>query len=131
MPQVLRPWDYPDVDPNVAPPGKSIGSALLFLLHMMSKMHPAPKQGGEGSKIAIVFDGSPLFAGEPGPSESNIRRRLGASGNAPDTPFPPKPRRMRWDTYERLRAEDAALQQRWLAGAMAAVDRLGSRLKCP
>jgi hypothetical protein len=58
-------------DPNVTPPGKSIGSALLFLLHMMSKMHPAPKQGGEGSKIAIVFNGSPLFAGEPGPSESN------------------------------------------------------------
>lgn len=48
--------------------------ALLFLLHMMSKMHPASKQGGEGSKIAVVFNGSPLFAGEPGPSESNIRR---------------------------------------------------------
>jgi type I restriction enzyme M protein len=48
--------------------------ALLFLLHMMAKMHPAPLKGGEGSKIAIVFNGSPLFAGEPGPSESNIRR---------------------------------------------------------
>jgi hypothetical protein len=33
--------------------------------------------------------------------------------------------------YERLRAEDEALQQRWLAGAMAAADRLGRRLKCP
>jgi type I restriction enzyme M protein len=48
--------------------------ALLFLLRMISKMHPAPEQEGEGSKIAIVFDGSPLFAGEPGPSESNVRR---------------------------------------------------------
>ena len=48
--------------------------ALLFLLHMISKMHPSPEEGGEGSKIAIVFNGSPLFAGEPGPSESNIRR---------------------------------------------------------
>ena len=48
--------------------------ALLFLLHMMSKMHPPPNKDGEGSKIAIVFNGSPLFAGEPGPSESNIRR---------------------------------------------------------
>jgi len=48
--------------------------ALLFLLHMMAKMHPTPADGGEGSKIAIVFNGSPLFAGEPGPSESNIRR---------------------------------------------------------
>jgi hypothetical protein len=44
----------------------------------------------------------------------NIRRRLGASGNSLDTAFPPKPRRMRWATYERLRAEDNALQQRWL-----------------
>jgi len=48
--------------------------ATLFLLHMISKMKPSPEQGGEGSKIAIVFNGSPLFNGEPGPSESNIRR---------------------------------------------------------
>ena len=48
--------------------------ATLFLLHMISKMHPPPKRGGEGSKIAIVFNGSPLFNGDPGPSESNIRR---------------------------------------------------------
>ncbi|KZY35699.1 DNA methyltransferase, partial [Alcanivorax sp. HI0044] len=48
--------------------------ATLFLLHMLSKMKPAPEQGGEGSKIAVVFNGSPLFNGEPGPSESNIRR---------------------------------------------------------
>jgi len=48
--------------------------ATLFLMHMMSKMHPSPEHGGEGSKIAIVFNGSPLFNGDPGPSESNIRR---------------------------------------------------------
>ncbi|HAT1987220.1 TPA: N-6 DNA methylase [Legionella pneumophila] len=48
--------------------------ALLFLLHMMSKMHPAPEEGGEGSKIAIVFNGSPLFTGDAGSGESNIRR---------------------------------------------------------
>jgi len=48
--------------------------ATLFLLHMLSKMKPAPDKGGEGSKIGIVFNGSPLFNGEPGPSESNIRR---------------------------------------------------------
>lgn len=48
--------------------------ATLFLLHMISKMHAPPEQGGEGSKIAIVFNGSPLFNGDPGPSESNIRR---------------------------------------------------------
>ncbi|HCE5420932.1 TPA: SAM-dependent DNA methyltransferase [Legionella pneumophila] len=48
--------------------------ALLFLLHMMSKMHPSPEDGGEGSKIAIVFNGSPLFTGDAGSGESNIRR---------------------------------------------------------
>jgi len=48
--------------------------ALLFLLHMMSKMQPAPKLGGEGSRIAIVFNGSPLFTGDAGSGESNIRR---------------------------------------------------------
>ncbi|ATJ81534.1 N-6 DNA methylase [Halomonas beimenensis] len=48
--------------------------ATLFLLHMLNKMKPAPEQGGEGSRIGIVFNGSPLFNGEPGPSESNIRR---------------------------------------------------------
>ena len=48
--------------------------ATLFLLHMLSKMKPAPQDGGDGSKIAVVFNGSPLFNGAPGPSESNIRR---------------------------------------------------------
>lgn len=54
-------------------PGIDNGS-MLFLQHMISKMHPSPAEGGEGSKIAIVFNGSPLFNGEAGPSESNIRR---------------------------------------------------------
>lgn len=35
--------------------------ALLFLLHMISKMETAPTKGGEGARIAIVFNGSPLF----------------------------------------------------------------------
>lgn len=48
--------------------------SLLFLLHMLSKMHAAPEAGGEGSKIAVVFNGSPLFAGDAGSGESNIRR---------------------------------------------------------
>jgi type I restriction enzyme M protein len=45
--------------------------ALLFLLHMMSKMRPAE---AEGSRIAVVFNGSPLFTGDAGGGESNIRR---------------------------------------------------------
>lgn len=45
--------------------------ALLFLQHMLAKMR-APKDGG--SRIAIVFNGSPLFTGDAGGGESEIRR---------------------------------------------------------
>src|SRR5882724_6625218 len=45
--------------------------ALLFLQHMLSKRR-APKEGG--SRIGIVFNGSPLFTGDAGSGESNIRQ---------------------------------------------------------
>ena len=45
--------------------------ALLFLQHMLSKMQP-PDAGG--SRLAIVFNGSPLFTGDAGSGESSIRR---------------------------------------------------------
>ncbi len=45
--------------------------SLLFLQHMLSKMR-APSDGG--SRIAIVFNGSPLFTGDAGSGESNIRQ---------------------------------------------------------
>lgn len=48
--------------------------SFLFLLHMMAKMHPSPDQGGDGSRIGIVFNGSPLFTGDAGSGESNIRK---------------------------------------------------------
>ena len=48
--------------------------SLLFLQHQISKMHPSPENGGDGSRIAIVFNGSPLFTGDAGSGESNIRR---------------------------------------------------------
>ncbi|MEQ1638072.1 MAG: N-6 DNA methylase [Methylococcales bacterium] len=48
--------------------------SLLFLQHMISKIHNPPKNGGDGSKIAIVFNGSPLFTGDASSGESNIRR---------------------------------------------------------
>ena len=44
--------------------------SLLFLQHMLSKMRPV-EQGG--SRIAIVFNGSPLFTGDAGSGESEIR----------------------------------------------------------
>ncbi len=56
--------------------------SLLFLQHMISKMKPVnrdttatdkhPKD--EGSRIGIVFNGSPLFTGGAGSGESEIRR---------------------------------------------------------
>lgn len=48
--------------------------SLLFLQHMISKMYSPPEQGGDGSKIAIVLNGSPLFTGDAGSGASNIRR---------------------------------------------------------
>jgi len=45
--------------------------ALLFLQHMISKMKDA-KDGG--MRLAIVFNGSPLFTGSAGSGESEIRR---------------------------------------------------------
>ena len=48
-------------------PRTSDGS-LLFLQHLIHKMHP------NGSRIGIVFNGSPLFTGDAGSGESNIRK---------------------------------------------------------
>ncbi len=44
---------------------------LLFILHMIHKMKDA-KEGG--TRLAIVFNGSPLFTGGAGSGESEIRR---------------------------------------------------------
>ncbi len=44
--------------------------ALLFLQHMISKME------SKGSRIAIIFNGSPLFTGDAGSGESNIRKSI-------------------------------------------------------
>jgi type I restriction enzyme M protein len=44
---------------------------LLFLQHMLSKMR-SPEEGG--SRVAIVMNGSPLFTGDAGSGESEIRR---------------------------------------------------------
>lgn len=45
--------------------------ALLFLQHMIAKMRPVDKGG---SRIGIVFNGSPLFTGDAESGESNIRQ---------------------------------------------------------
>ena len=48
-------------------PRVSDGS-FLFLQHMISKMNP------EGSRLGVVFSGSPLSTGDAGSGESEIRR---------------------------------------------------------
>ena len=45
--------------------------SFLFLQHMISKMEPVE---GKGARLAIVFNGSPLFTGGAESGESNIRR---------------------------------------------------------
>ena len=47
---------------------RSSDGALLFLQHMLSKMET------RGSRVGIVFNGSPLFTGDAGSGESEIRR---------------------------------------------------------
>ena len=42
--------------------------SLLFLQHLIQKMEPS------GSRIGIVFNGSPLFTGDAGSGESDIRK---------------------------------------------------------
>jgi type I restriction enzyme M protein len=46
--------------------------SLLFLQHMISKM----KHDNGGSRIAIIFNGSPLFTGSAGSGEGEIRKWL-------------------------------------------------------
>ena len=45
--------------------------SLLFLMHLISKMRPKEDGGG---RIGIVLNGSPLFTGDAGSGESEIRR---------------------------------------------------------
>ena len=52
---------------SVGTPRVSDGQ-LLFLQHMISKMEP------NGSRIGVVFNGSPMFTGDAGSGESEIRR---------------------------------------------------------
>ena len=57
----------PDGRFSIGTPRVSDGQ-LLFLQHMISKMEP------NGSRIGVVFNGSPLFTGDSGSGESEIRR---------------------------------------------------------
>ncbi|HAV5745295.1 TPA: SAM-dependent DNA methyltransferase [Acinetobacter baumannii] len=55
-------------------PRVSDGS-LLFLMHLISKMRDVDSTG-QGSRIGIILNGSPLFTGSAGSGESEIRRYI-------------------------------------------------------
>jgi hypothetical protein len=48
--------------------------SFLFLQHMISKMQPYAHKDRQGSRIGIVFNGPPLFTGDAGSGESEIRK---------------------------------------------------------
>jgi type I restriction enzyme M protein len=49
---------------------------LLFLQHLVSKMKPISADNPKGSRVSIIMNGSPLFTGDAGSGESEIRRYL-------------------------------------------------------
>ncbi|GAE37391.1 type I restriction-modification system [Halalkalibacter akibai JCM 9157] len=49
---------------------------LLFLQHLVSKMKPVSADNPKGSRLAIIMNGSPLFTGDAGSGESEIRRYM-------------------------------------------------------
>jgi type I restriction enzyme M protein len=64
---ILNESNNPQGRFSVGTPRTSDGS-LLFLQHLISKME------SKGSRIGIVFNGSPLFTGDSGSGESEIRK---------------------------------------------------------
>ena len=54
-------------------PKSTSEAQLLFLQHMVSKMQDQDKGGG---RIAVVLNGNPLFAGDAGQGDSDIRGYL-------------------------------------------------------
>lgn len=54
---------------------RSTDGQLLFVQHMVSKMQPVTHTA-KGTRIAIVMNASPLFSGDAGSGESEVRRWL-------------------------------------------------------
>lgn len=53
---------------------RSSDGQLLFLLHLLSKMKEVTTENPQGSRLAIIMNGSPLFSGDAGSGESEIRK---------------------------------------------------------
>ena len=72
--EIQREHDRPDGRFGAGLPRVNDGS-LLFLQHMVHKFEPVrPDEHKHGSRLAIVFSGSPLFTGGAGSGESDIRK---------------------------------------------------------
>ena len=72
--QRARDQDGPEGRFGAGLPRVNDGS-LLFLQHMWDKREPVrPTEHKHGSRLAIVFSGSPLFTGGAGSGESDIRK---------------------------------------------------------
>lgn len=69
----LRDYWGHEEDTDAVP--RTSDGQLLFLMEMIDKMKPTD-QGGLGSRIASVHNGSSLFTGDAGSGESNIRRHI-------------------------------------------------------
>lgn len=65
--------DYWGAEDDADATPRSSDGQLLFLMEMVDKMKSVG-QGGTGSRIASVHNGSSLFTGDAGGGESNIRR---------------------------------------------------------
>ena len=72
---VVNLQDYWGVDETLDATPRTSDGQLLFLMEMISKMKPV-YEGGIGSRIASVHNGSSLFTGDAGSGESNIRRYI-------------------------------------------------------
>lgn len=72
---LIKLEDYWGEESTVDAIPRSSDGQLLFLMEMVDKMKSS-KNGGLGSRIASVHNGSSLFTGDAGSGESNIRRYI-------------------------------------------------------
>src|SRR5262249_14286489 len=106
----------------------------MVFMSWLPQARPHPLWGQQPAmsampRIEVCFPIGGIALGRAQRKALSIRRRIGARGAALDGPVPAKPPKMRWATYKRLRAVDAALNDQWLLSAAGDLGRLHSRVK--